>query len=122
MKKYIYQDFLLKCPYTEIIIEEALWHGTDHLQNYKEPYNLFDWINHSKIRSISLSELDYTVDTEEDFTKEVEKLRGLDTLIIRNDRPNISNVYIKSYSDATLKAYIYRFRNAGLQCFVDQVG
>lgn len=120
MKKYIYQDFLLKCPYTEITMGEALWHGTGNLQNYEEPYNLFDWLNHGKIRSISLSELDYTVDTEEDFNKEVEKLQGLDMLIIKNDRPDISNVYVKSYSDATLKAYIYRLRKAGLQCFVEQ--
>ncbi len=109
----------MKCPYNDIIITEALWQNTAPLHNYDEPYNLFDWTNQRKIRSISLLELDCTIDTEEDFKKKIDNMCGLDTLVIRNDRPSVSNVYVKTYFEATIKAYIYRFRNAGIQCFID---
>lgn len=117
MSHYIYQQFLLNCAYETVDQKEAEW-GKDTLPQYLGvAYNLLDILDGRYDRSIPISQIDAHFDTHDDFQKLLAKIQNLTSIVLVDDRPTIKNPILKDYSDATLKAYIYRIREAGIQCY-----
>lgn len=122
MKNYIYQAFLLQCPWADIDLLQFIWQGNLQLESWKNPdYSLYDWLKQRCIRTILLSELDFNIDTLDDFRNLLTLLDGIDTLVIINDRAHTPSHLISAYAEITLKAYIWHFENAGITCYVDRI-
>ncbi len=99
------------------------------LEDYIErcPADTFDWTlerclfdTDDYIRSISISEMDTNVDTENDFKIIVDKIKRVDCLYLINDRPVINNPVYQSFSELTLKEYIYFFNKYAIKCKIDK--
>ena len=122
MKNYVYQAFLLQCPCTNIDLSRFVWQDIIPLETWKNhDYDLYDWLNQSCIRSIFLSELDFNIDSLDDFRNLLTLMDGIDIPVIINDRPYIPNLLISAYAEITLKAYIWYFADAGITCYVDKI-
>lgn len=118
MKHYTYQQFLLHCPYTNVVLDKVKWKKTELPQQCGVEYNLFDLSDKRFDRSIFVSQIDRYVDSEEDFRLFIATLSGVTAIVIINDRPFSPNHYIQAYSEATMKALVYRIRDAGIECYL----
>jgi len=118
--QYTFQEFLLECPYDEILIEKYVVAHVGELQDHHVEYNLIDYSDGITRRSIALSELDQVIDTKDDFLHFINDNHWIDELIIIDDRPRFDNRILANYITNTLKAYLYRINEAGIICFVAQ--
>ena len=109
MNKYIYQKFLLNCDYESINLSEIpVFDGNmENVLDYSYDYCLFD-VGQKVIRKISIAEIDDWVDTEDDWDKLIKQLCDVDIVVLCDYEVVVSNPIIKSYREATLKAYLYR--------------
>lgn len=104
MQKYIYQKFLLHCNYESIDLQA----NTLTISN-----NLVGQVNYT---IILLSELDCTIDTEEDFVNILSQLDCKKSVLLVNDRLEIDNPIVSDFGEATIKAYIHFFNKYGIDC------
>ena len=115
------QEYLLQCPYLEVNLDEHLLHiSSDELKQIQEwsiERNLFDNKNSCK-RLMNLSWLDSHTDTYDAWKTLMLKLSHINKLILYNDRIKTENPIILSRNDASLKAYIYRLQQEGIECFI----
>lgn len=114
MKKEYYcrQKFLWLSNFDEIDLEQYKVSYNEQIFNYTEPPNLFDV---DKIeRSVLVSELDSKIDTEKDFNNFVAKIKFVDSLCIINDRKKAENPIYKTFSEKTLKSYIWQLKKRNI--------
>lgn len=116
--QYTFQEFLLECPYDELQIENYTVTHSEELQDHHVEYNLFDYLDGMVWRTIALSTLDRIIDTEHDFRLFVNHYQWVDQLVIIDDRPHFENPILSSYSNNTLKAFLFRINKAGISCVV----
>ena len=114
--QYTFQEFLLDCPYRDIQIEKYRHADSGELIQFGTEYNLMDYSNGVVRRGITLSQLDRIIDTEEDFRCFVMDHQWIEELVMINNRPRFKNPILDSYSMNTIKAYLYRFNDAGIKC------
>ena len=117
-KQYTYQEFLLHCSYDQIQIEDFRRSDLHHLQDIDQGYNLFDYAEGVVRRSIPLSQLDRIIDDENDLKQFIESIRWVEELVIINDRPIFENTILSTYSENTIRAYLYHLTNADVRCFI----
>ena len=116
-KHYTYQEFLLHCPYHQIVTEDYYCSSEYDLLNYHDKsYSIYDYLFLLVRRYILLTDLDKIVDTAKNFDDFIEEIKWIDELIIVNDRPSFHNPILKTYSQNTIKAYLYRINRAGIKC------
>ncbi len=111
MKKYLYQKFLLGCNYENLRLEECPRFDGDIEQviDYRFGECILDESNNIR-RRIDITDVDQTIDTEQDWKNLIKKLDNVDTVILYNTEVNSKNEIIRNYREATLKAIIYRLR------------
>jgi hypothetical protein len=112
MKKYIYQKFLLRCDYETVELKDipGFRGNLESISVLGEEYNLFD-IGKPYTRKVSLTEMDISIDTVEDWKTFTDRVNGLDELVIYNDSLPSKNKVLAEYRLVTLKAYLYRLSN-----------
>ncbi|SFA88432.1 hypothetical protein SAMN05216249_10498 [Acetitomaculum ruminis DSM 5522] len=110
MSKYIYQKFLLNCEYEKINLSDypITTKNLMEVPNFGEDYCIFD-IGKEIVRKISLSTMDETIDTEDDWNNFEKKLENIDLLIITGISKKYNNPIVQAYRVATVKAYLFRF-------------
>lgn len=119
MGKYIYQKFLLNCDYEDVQISDFP-HYEESIENvldYRCDYCLFD-LGKAVVRKLSVAEIDEQIDSEENWTFLLHTLRGLDVLVLYDYDIDSANPIISSYREATLKAYLYRFKENNINIYL----
>ena len=116
MSKYVYQKFLLNCDYENVKITDCSYYKGDigNLLDYRCDYCLFD-IGKNMIRKLSITDIDEQVDTEDDWNRLLDALKGLDVLVLYDYDIDSSNPIIKNYREATLKAYLCRLEEDNIK-------
>ena len=85
----------------------------DLIQDYSEPYNLFD-VNVAFVRKINANELARFVDDPRRFKLLTERLYELDRLIIIDTWSGCNNPIINNYSNTKLRAYVNILKQGGV--------
>lgn len=119
MSKYVYQKFLLNCNYEDINIKDfpTFAGNVKDLQDYHCDYCLFD-VGRTLTRKISVVDIDEQVDTEEDWNQLIKVLKGFEVIVLYDYVIDSSNPIIQSYRDVTLRAYLYRLRENGINVYL----
>ncbi len=116
MNKYIYQKFLLNCEYEDVNIlgYPTTSRNLMEVPDLGEDYCMFD-VGKDIARKISLTTMDETIDTKEDWMEFQQKVENIDILVITEAGKTYANPIIQSYRLATLKAYLYRLSNLSVK-------
>ena len=116
MSKYIYQKFLLQCDYEKLDIESIPSYRLDlkNVMPFDMEFCIFD-LDVPVVRKIDISEMDSSIDTEEDWMKFVARVSELDELIICDRKEHYKNPIICEYRMATLQAYLYRLQHSDIK-------
>ena len=85
-----------------------------------EPRCLFDG-REPLTRKLSVSRLARGPSTYEDWKTFVGQLQEIGTIVLIDDRPPSSFPIVKHYADSVLRAYIFRFEEAGIACRVAKI-
>ncbi len=119
MSKYVYQKFLLNCAYEDVKIADFPRYEGDieSVLDYRWEYSLFD-IGKMLVRKLDIADIDEQVDTEDDWNRFLDLLKGLDVLVLYGYDIDSSNPIIKSYREATLKAYLYKFKENNVNIYL----
>ena len=119
MSKYVYQKFLLNCNYEDIIIEDfpTFVGDVNDVQDYRCDYCLFD-VGKTLVRKISAVDIDEQVDTEEDWNQLIKVLKEFEVIVLIDYVIDSSNPIIQSYRDVTLRAYLYRLKENGINVYL----
>lgn len=119
MSKYVYQKFLLHCDYEGTEISDFPYFKGDinSVLDYHCDYCLFD-IGRPIVRKISVANIDNQIDTEEDWNQLLILLKNFEIIVLYDYNINSSNPIIQRYREVTMKAYLYRLRENGINIFV----
>ncbi len=117
MTRFVHQGFLQKFPYEGIDVSQ---HGivpeeTVCFLDYKEQVALSDATGKCT-RTVSLSELDGSLSSDEDWRELKVKLNHVHEIILMDDRPVVENGIVAAYADRTLRVYIQLFNQEGKEC------
>jgi len=115
MSKYVYQKFLLNCNYEGTEISDFPYYKGEisSVLDFRCDYCLFD-VGKTFVRKICAEDIDEQVDTEEDWNKLLKLLKEFDVVVLYDYRVNSSNPIIQSYRNVTLRAYLYRLKEHGI--------
>ncbi|MDO5576286.1 MAG: hypothetical protein Q4F84_04345 [Fibrobacter sp.] len=104
MSKYTRPQFLLNCDCESVDLQAHVLTVTN------------DNLGRENYSPILLSELDCTINTEEDIAKMVSRLDDKLPILLVNDRPATDNPIVRDFGDETIKAYIQCFDKYGIDC------
>jgi len=102
MRKYLFQRFLPNCNTDNIQLDSTLFDGMCDAQR------------------VSVSELDETIDTEENLVSFLKSFSPGGIIVLTYDRPEYNNPILRDYAIKTLKSYIYWIRHYGYECYWEQ--
>ena len=106
-RKRFPQDFLFECDFNRINLEEyAFKENLYWIQSYKKPLNLFDFTQYETIRSVSVSELNRKIKTEQDWKIFIDSIRIFTGIIFIREKISNQNPVIKRFEENQIKAYI----------------
>ena len=115
------QQDLLACDISAVVLQPRLRcpaAGLENIEPFDAAPNLFDYGAGSVIRKINASYLDKKVSTVADFEDICTSASAADTVYIVDDRAESTNGIVNSFNEITMRAYICRFEEKGMTCYV----
>lgn len=116
---YIYQKFLTLTDTSSVRLEDYKSASEDiyFLPDYTVSKELFDEKDLLK-RTVRISKLDESIDSENDFYEFCSHLKNISTLILIDDRQKCPNLIHGAYSIEITKAYILWFQKVVKEVYV----
>lgn len=117
MVRHIHQEFLMDIP--PGVLDPETYRATApppaDVRDWKEPRDLFDWPG-PFVRKASLSEWERLATTPKALQTLLAPLRGIDKLLLLDDRPRSDSPVSRAVASAHLRAFLWFCLEAAIRC------